>query len=166
MSEDQQQLNLRQLIEEAIKLELNMAKAYLGFQHRFAEDANFWGKIATEERNHAALLKIGEQYFLDAGMFPGALVDTSLESLIKANTELESTLTQEKDSPPSRKSAFNLALKFEESAGEIHFQHAMQQAEHPSEAIKILQILNEADKDHANRIRNYMRQNGIAETRL
>lgn len=163
MSEDLRQLNLRRLIEEAIKLELNMAKAYLSFHHRFAEDASFWGQIATEERNHAALLKIGEQYFLDAGMFPSELLDTSLESLIKANTKLESTLMRERDSPLSRASAFNFALKFEESAGEIHFQHAMQNAEHSSEAIKILQCLNEADKDHANRIRSYMRQNGIVE---
>lgn len=164
MSEDLRQLNLRRLIEEAIKLELNMAKAYLSFQHGFAEDANFWSQIANEERNHAALLKIGEQYFLDAGMFPSELVDTSLESLINANNELECTFMRGKGTPPSRAFAFNFALKFEESVGEIHFQQAMQKVEHPSEAIKILQSLNEADKDHANRIRNYMRQNGIVET--
>ena len=164
MSEDLRQLNLRQLIEEAIKLELNMAKAYLSFHHRFAEDADFWWQIAIEERNHAALLKVGEQYFLDAGMFPSELVDTSLESLVNANNELECALMREKVTPPTRESAFNFALRFEESAGEIHFQHAMQKAEHPSEAIKILRSLNEADKDHANRIRSYMHQNGIVET--
>jgi len=165
MSEELRQPNLRRLIEEAIKLELNMAKIYLSFSRRFAGDANFWGQIATEEGNHAALLKIGEQYFLDDGIFPSELVDTSLESLMSANSELECILGQEGGTPPSRAFAFNFALRFEESAGEIHFQHAMQNAEHPSEAIKILQSLNEADKDHANRIRGYMHQNGIAETR-
>lgn len=163
MSDDLQQSNLRRLIEEAIKLELNMAKAYLSFHHRFSEDAEFWRKIATEERNHAALLKIGEQCFLDSGIFPSELVDTSLESLINANNELESILLRQKGTPPSRAYAFNFALRFEESVGEIHFQHAMQKTEQSSEAIKILQALNEADKDHANRIRSYMRQHGIAE---
>ena len=157
--------NLRQLIEEAIQLELNVAEIYLSFHHRFPEDADFWWKIAIEEKNHAALLKNGKQFFLDAGMFPDELVGNSLENLINANNELKSILRQEKEAPPSRAVALNLALKLEELAGEIHFQHAMQQVEHPSEAIQLFQNLNEDDKNHADRIRNHMRQNGIEETR-
>lgn len=158
--------NLLELIEEAIKLELNVAEIYLSFHHRFPEDAGFWWKIAIEEKNHAALLRNGKQHFLDAGMFPNELVGNSLEALINANNELKSILRQEEgDAPPSRAAALNLALKLEELAGEIHFQHAMQQTEHPSEAIKLFQSLNEDDKDHADRIRNYMRQKGIEETR-
>ena len=156
--------NLKQLIEEAIKLELNVAETYLSFHHRFPEDAGFWWKIAIEEKNHAALLKNGKQHFLDAGMFPSELVGDSLEALINANNDLKNILRHEEESPPSRAAALNLALKLEELAGEIHFQHAMQQAEHPSEAIKLFQSLNEDDKDHAERIRNYMRQKGIEET--
>jgi len=157
--------NLRQLIEEAIKLEFNVAEIYLSFHNRFPEDSGFWWKIAIEEKNHAALLKNGKQFFLDAGMFPDNLVGDSLEALINANNELEGILRQEKEAPPSRDVAFNLALKLEESAGEIHFQYAMQQAKHPSEAILLFQSLNEGDKDHAERIRNYMRLNGIEETK-
>ena len=158
--------NLRQLIDEAIKLELNVADIYLSFHYRFPEDAGFWWKIAIEEKNHAALLRNGKQFFLDAGMFPDELVDTSLEALVGVNNELERILQQEKgDDPPSREAALNLAIKLEELAGEIHFQNAMQQAQHPSEAIKLFQNLNEDDKDHADRIRNYMRQHGIEETR-
>ena len=158
--------NLRQLIDEAIKLELNVADIYLSFHYRFPEDAGFWWKIAIEEKNHAALLRNGKQFFLDAGMFPDELVDTSLEALVGVNNELERILQQEKgDDPPSREAALNIAIKLEELAGEIHFQNAMQQAQHPSEAIKLLQNLNEDDKDHADRIRNYMRQHGIEETR-
>ena len=157
--------NMRQLIEEAIKLELNVAEIYLSFHNRFPEDAGFWWKIAIEEKNHAALLRNGKQFFLDAGMFPDNLVGDSLEALIEANNDLENIIRQEKEAPPSRAVAFNLALKLEESAGEIHFQHAMQQAKHPSEAILLFQSLNEGDKDHAERIRNYMRLNGIKETK-
>ena len=158
--------DLRKLIDEAIQLELNVAEVYLSFHYRFPEDAGFWWKIAIEEKNHAALLRNGKQFFLDAGMFPDELVGPSLEALIDANNELERILEQEKGgNPPSRAATLNLAIKLEELAGEIHFQNAMQQAKYPSEAIKLFQSLNEDDKDHADRIRNYMRQKGIEETR-
>ena len=157
--------NLLQLIEEATLLELNVAEIYLSFHHRFPEDASFWWKLAIEEKNHAALLRNGKQYFLSAGMFPEELVCNSLEAITNANKELKNILRQEEDAPPSRAVAFNLAMKLEELAGEIHFQHAMQQVKHPSEAIKLFQSLNEDDKDHADRIRNYMRQHGIEEAK-
>jgi len=159
MSED-----LRQMIEEAIKLELNVAEIYLSFHHRFPEDAGFWWKIAIEEKNHAALLRNGKQFFLDAGMFPDELVGNSLAALIDANNDLKNILRQEKEAPPSRDVALNLALKLEELAGEIHFQHAMHETGQLSESIKLFQSLNEDDRDHADRIRNYMRQHGIEET--
>lgn len=158
--------DLRQLIEESTRMELNVAKVYLSFHHRFTEDANFWWKIAIEEENHAALLLSGEQYFLDAGMFPVELVETSLATLKNLNRELESIIRYEEESPLSRAAAFNLALKLEESAGEIHFQHAMHETEHPSEAIKLFQSLNEADVDHADRIRGYMHRKGIGEAQV
>jgi len=70
--------DLRRLIDEAIKLELNMAELYLSFHNRFSEDAGFWWKLTIEEKNHASLLKSGKQYFLDAGMFSSELVGESL----------------------------------------------------------------------------------------
>ena len=155
---------LRQLVSEAIKLELNVAEVYSGFHHRFSEDAAFWWKLAIEEYSHAGLLENGRQHFMDAGMFPSELVGTSLNALVIANHELKGILRQEKKAPiMSRASAFNLALKLEGLAGEIHFQHVMQEREKPSEAVKLFQSLNADNKDHADRIRNYMRQNGIDE---
>ena len=155
--------NMLQLIEEAIKLELNVAEIYLGFHHRFPEDANFWWKLVLEEKNHAGLLKNGKQFLLDAGMFPSELVATSLDAIVNENHELERILLQEKETPLSRASAFNLAVKLEESAWEIHFHHAMRERRNTSEGLKLFQNLNADDKDHADRIRNYMRQNGIDE---
>lgn len=155
--------DLRQLIEEATRLELNIARIYLGFHHRFPDDANFWWKLIIEEENHAALLVSGKQYFLDAGMFPGELVDTSLATLKSLNGELEHIIRQDKESPMSRVAAFNLAVKLEESVGEIHFQQAMHATERPTEAIRLFQRLNKADLDHADRIRSYMRQESLGE---
>ncbi len=156
--------DLNQLIEEAIKLELNVAKIYLSFHHRFPEDASFWWKMALEEKNHAALLKDWKQHFLYAGMFPRELTGESLEILVNMNSTLKGILRQEKEAPPSRAVAFNLALKLEESAGEVHFQNAKKKTGHLSEALKLFQSLNDADKKHADRIRSYMNKNGIAIT--
>ena len=155
-------IEVQPLIEEAIKLELNVAEIYFSFHHRFPEDASFWWQLAIEEKNHAALLRNGKQNFLDVGMFPGELVGSSLEALIKANNELKTILRKVKGGNSlSRAVALNLAIKLEELAGEIHFQQAMQQIEHSSEVLRLFQNLNEDDKDHAGRIREYMLQNGI-----
>lgn len=95
-------------------------------------------------------------------MFPSALVGESLEALVDMSSAMEGILRREIEFPPlERILAFKLALKLEESAGEVHFQHAIQQAKNPSEAIKLFQSLNEDDKDHAERIRRYMRKNGM-----
>ena len=157
MSEDQ-----CKLIDEAIKLEMNMAELYISFHNNFPEDSAFWWKIATEEEDHAALLKNEKQHFLDTGKFASKLVGESLEALVELNSSMEGILRREMESPSlERNLAFKLAIRLEESAGEVHLQHAIQQPESPSEAIKLFQRLNEADMNHATRIRNYMRMNGM-----
>ena len=156
---------IRQLIEAATRVELNVAKLYRFFHYKFPEDADFWWKLSMEEENHAALLRSGEEYFLDSGDFPSELLVTSLELVTNLNTGLERILSQESEISPSREFAFNFALKIEGLAGEVHFQQAMQKTENPSEALKLFQSLNKTDKNHAGRIRSYMREKGIAITR-
>jgi hypothetical protein len=60
--------------------------------------------------------------------------------------------------------AFNIALRLEQSAGEIHFQDYMT-SEADSEMDRIFKRLNQDDKDHAKRIQSYMTQHNIAESR-
>lgn len=155
--------DLRQLIGEATRLELNIAGIYLNFHHRFPDDANFWWRLIIEEENHAALLVSGKRYFLDAGMFPAELVGASLATLRRLNGELERIIRHDKEAPMSRDAAFSLAVRLEESVGEIHFQHAMHETERPTEAIRLFQSLNKADMDHADRIRSYMRDKRLEE---
>ena len=40
---------LSQLIDESIKLELNVAKIYMFFSDTFPEDSNFWWQLGLEE---------------------------------------------------------------------------------------------------------------------
>jgi hypothetical protein len=49
------------------------------------------------------------------------------------------------------------------SAGEIHFQSAMTKST-DSEILQLFQTLNQDDKDHAKRIRAYMKEKGIKES--
>ncbi len=149
---------LSQLIDESIKLELNIADIYMVFYNTFFEDSDFWWKMTLEEKSHANLIKSGRDTFF--GKFPPKLLAPSLQKLNNTNDKLISLLKEYKEKPPSRETAFNIALDIEQSTGEIHFQLAMEKSL-TSSIMKIFQELNNDYKDHANRIRTYMRDNGI-----
>ena len=149
---------LLQLIEESIKLELSIADIYMVFYNTFPEDSDFWWKISLEEKGHANLIRSGRDTFL--GKFPSKLLAPSLKELRNTNDKLVSLLNEYKEKPPSRETAYNCALDIEQSIGEIHFQLAMDKSS-ASYIMKIFQELNKGNKDHINRIRSYMSNNGI-----
>lgn len=149
-----------QLAEEAMRLEYNVSKLYMIFRDAHPEDKNFWWKLVIEEGNHAALIKSGRDYFMPVGVFPDEMF-AAMEEMRAANRELGSLLEKYTDDPPSRETAFNVALKMEMSAGEIHFQQAMTKSA-DSKVLAMFQKLNQDDKDHAKRIRAYMEENQIA----
>ncbi len=152
---------LSRILDESIQMELNVADLYLSFCHAFAEDKDFWSHLAEEEGNHAVLLRSGNLESLDEGHFPAKILTTNLDALIKANKEIKELVKEHKQKPPSsRASAFEIAIKVEESTGEIDFSCFIEQ-EADSPALKLFRRLNRDDRDHARRIRNYMREKGI-----
>ncbi len=151
---------LSQLIDESIKLELNVSKIYMFFCNTFPEDSAFWRKLVLEEKNHADLIKSGKGTFLLPDQFPSELLVSSVQTLCKTNNKLISLLKEYNEKPPSRESAFNIALNIEKSAGELHFQLAMEKSP-TSSIMEVLQVLNKDCKDHANRILAYMKDKGI-----
>ena len=152
--------DLRKLLDEAIRLELHVSDLYVLFHTLFPDDAAFWWKLSLEEKNHAALLKSGREHFLPVGQFPVELIDVTLETLVARNQELRETCSGFAATPPSRADAFRFAFALETSAGELHFQHAMEELPR-TQAMKIFQALNNEDRDHAERIRRYMEEHGI-----
>jgi hypothetical protein len=76
---------------------------------------------------------------------------------------LVSLLKEYNEKPPSRESAFNIALNIEKSAGELHFQLAIETSP-TSSIMEVLQVLNKDCKNHANRILAYMSDKGIENT--
>ena len=153
--------DLLQLADEAMQLEYNISKLYMIFRDSCPEDAEFWWKLIIEESNHAALIKSGLDYFMPEGVFPYEIF-SSMDDLREANKELRSLHKKYETHPPSSEIAFNVALKTEMSAGEIHFQSAMAKST-DSEILQLFQRLNQDDKDHAKRIRAYMKEKGIEE---
>lgn len=149
------------IIEESINLELNVSVLYSLFYKLFPDDAEFWWKLVLEEKNHAALIRSGKEYFEPINKFPHGLIPHNLQNLKDTNSKLLSIIKNFKNTPPSREEAFNIALKIENSAGELHFQNFMDE-EANSTTDKIFKELNKDDKEHAMRIRSYMEQHGIS----
>ena len=140
------------IIDEAIELELNMSKLYGTFSEYLNRDRAFWFRIAIEEKNHAALLKTGRE-FIHFNKFPLGLVPENLEFLKTSNRKVrEAIKTFLKN--PDREQAFRLALELEKSAGEKHFQLFMEKGAKDSIS-DIFHRLNQADKDHEQRIKAY-----------
>ena len=152
--------DLMQLAEEAVSVEQHISDLYLIFFEAFPDDAEFWWTLVIEEKNHAALIRSGLEYFLPAGRFPAEILPPMLDGLRKTNRRLEGMVEDFRKKPPSREEAFNTALQVEKSAGEIHFQRAMVK-EADSDIMEIFQQLNKDDIDHADRIQSYMQQKGI-----
>lgn len=151
---------LFRILDETIQLELNVADLYLSFSYTFSEDKDFWSHLAVEERNHAALLRSGKLESLDKKHFPAKALTTNLDALVKVNKELKALVKEHQQKPSSRASAFEIAIKVEESTGEIDFSCFMEQ-EADSVASKLFSRVSSEDRDHARRLRNYMREKGI-----
>ena len=148
------------LAEESINIELNVSKIYFLFHKLFPEDSSFWLKLVLEEENHADIIRSGIELFEPIHAFPHKILSHNLQKLKDTNEDLQFLLAEFEITPPSRAEAFNAALNIENSAGELHFQH-FQEKTHISSLGKIFQQLNEEDKDHAERILAYMKENDI-----
>ena len=149
------------LIDESIKLELNVADLYMLFLKLFPADADFWWKLVLEEKNHAALIRSGKEYFEPLNKFPHDLLANSLQKVKDTNSSLKSMIKKLESVSPLRQEAFNIAFEIENSASELHFQKFMNKKEANLKIDDIFKRLNKDDKDHALRISSYMEKHGI-----
>ena len=152
---------LIELIDESIRMELNVAELYLFFQSAFPEDVEFWWQLALEEKNHAALIRSLKEHFLPLGKFPRDLLSSSLEDILESNAYIDRLLSRYRQQPPGREEAFRTACLLEDSAAEIHFQKFMSR-KGSSKLDEIFRRLNADDRDHGERIRSYMAARGIS----
>ncbi|MCE1273874.1 MAG: rubrerythrin family protein [Chlorobiaceae bacterium] len=151
---------LATLLDESIQLELNLAKLYTLFNDQFSEDEEFWWQLSMEERSHAALLQQEKKQPQPLQFFPENLLAKDLDALKANNAFILEQSKRFADAPCSREEALNLALKIEMSAGEAHFQEFME-SETGSLTADIFKQLASEDQNHARRIREYMKENGV-----
>jgi len=151
---------LEQLIDEFIKLELNVADVYKVFLNTFPEDSELWLRLIQEEEKHADLIQSMRSTFLLPRQFPSDLLASSRQMLAKTNNRLVSILKKYRKKPPLRESAFKVALDIERSAGEFNFQLATEKLP-DSGIMKIFQELNRDCRNHTKKINTYMHNNGI-----
>ncbi|MDF7801663.1 hypothetical protein P4C99_19450 [Pontiellaceae bacterium B1224] len=142
---------IEEVIEESIRLELNVASLYQIFS-TLPEDHDFWWQLYMEEKSHATLIRAARDSFLKRGWFPAALVADSIEDLRSSNEKIEGLIKQCKTTPPDRHEACRIAVELENEAGELHFTQFMdKEAEDALETV--FQQLNRDDKEHEQRIR-------------
>ncbi len=141
-------------IKESIYMELNIGDLYQLFSVKFPEDYDFWWSLSMEEINHAALIESINDVFIDETLLPLTAIDKQTEELNSMNRSIKDQIQQFKSVPPSRFESFEIAINLENSIGEFHFEHFMNEKS-GSQMIEIFQKLNGEDKNHAKRISNY-----------
>jgi ferritin len=148
------------LLDESIQLELNLARLYTLFNDHFPEDEDFWWQLSMEERSHAALLQQEKKQPQPLQFFPENLLSKDLDALKANNARIIAESERFAASPCSREQALNLALHIEMSAGEAHFQEFME-SETGSLTADLFKQLASEDQNHAKRIREYMKEQGV-----
>jgi len=109
--------------------------------------------------NHAALIEsINDVFWTET--LPFDSIEKQAADLHTINLTIKERIEQFKLVPPTRLDAFNYGFELENSIGESHFEVFMTSAP-DSPVVKIFQKLNGEDKNHAIRIENYMKSNGI-----
>ena len=151
---------IRLFLKESIDLELNIGDLYQLFSVQFPADYDFWWKLSIEEMNHAALIESINDVFW-TNILPFDSIEKQVEKLHEKNLITLERIEHFKMVPSTRIEAFNYGFELENSVGESHFEIFMTSVP-DSPVVKIFQKLNGEDKNHAQRIENYMKTNGIS----
>ncbi|BDU49720.1 hypothetical protein [Haliovirga abyssi] len=141
-----------QLLRLAEELEWQMSDLYMLYYKLYDEDKAFWWEIANEELKHQSLLEAGEE-FVKIGKFPEELLEIEKDTLEEVVGVLGKKIEEYKKKAPSKKEAYEYALKMEDSAFEKHYQYVMVVEKSDSKILDIFKRLNAADKDHYERIK-------------
>ncbi len=151
---------LDELIDESIRLELNVAELYKTFSEALPEEQDFWWQLHIEEKSHAALIRAARDSFAKRGKFPHDLIANSIDDLKRSNAKVEMLTGKFNVTPPTPLEACEVAVALENEAGEMHYTRFMEKD--ASNAVdNVFQVLNRGDKDHERRIREHRQSIGV-----
>ena len=144
---------MQDLLIEMRDLELTMAELYQTLARCFAEDGEFFKRIADEEREHAAAV----QQVLDEQIWSPEETGDEIEEMIitlrNDNASARRSLALLKQGKiKDRSGALQLALALEQSAGEVHGRRLLEQNKNQS-LERLLRVLYGMDEGHVTRLR-------------
>lgn len=151
------------IIDQGIELELLLSDLYMVFCDCFTDDRDLWWRLSVEEKHHASFLESGKDVLLPFDKFPTEILPKSIVELTNVCNQITKVIQYCKDKAVSREQAFNYAVFIEGSAGEAHYQSAIEK-EANSDVLRVFHVLNEGDKNHKTRILAYMEEHGIEVT--
>jgi len=146
--------DIDKLVDEAIKLELNVAELYTLYQEYFVEDKEFWKRMADEEKTHASLIKMASE-ILSISSLLQSFIHENLDELRRANKKIEEAIEGFMENAPPKEEAYKFAVELEESVNELYYQEGVTGTPDSNE-MRILQQLNSESKDHAERIKKLL----------
>ena len=149
-----------EIIEKGIELELLLSDLYMAFSETFTEDRDLWWRLSVEEKHHASFLESGKDVLLPFDKFPVEILPKTVGELNQVCNQIKKVICYCNDKSISREEAFNYAVYIEGSAGEAHYQSALEK-EVDSDILRVFHVLNEGDKNHKERILSYMKEHDI-----
>ncbi|THB75475.1 MAG: hypothetical protein D6B28_00285 [Gammaproteobacteria bacterium] len=149
-----------EIIDKGIELELLLSDLYMAFSDYFKDDRDFWWRLSVEEKHHASFLESGKEVLIPFDKFPTEILPKSINELNHVCNQINKVICYCNDKSISREEAFNYAVYIEGSAGEAHYQSALEK-DIDSDVLRVFHVLNEGDKNHKQRILAYMTEHGI-----
>lgn len=138
------------LIEEAIKLENNIAELYRKYSVFYKKDQSFWKKMASEEVEHSSLLKGIKEIYLGGENFPDEMLYDNIEEMENLNQMIKDYIIKIQNENIIMLEDYEFAYKIENSAYELHYDEQMKIKS--TDLMEMFKKLNNYDKDHAKRI--------------
>ncbi len=151
---------LEALLDEAIRHELTVSMLYFEFFRAFPDDADLWWTLSVEESGHAGLLEAGRKLF--GFEYGEEILPARVEDLAEANRKLEKLLEQMEQQPLSREAACRIALEIETTTDGMIYANALEPAQ-DTDVPTISERIRRDDLRHAERIRVFMKDQGISE---
>jgi rubrerythrin len=155
-------ITMLQVLDKVVEFEMLVSDIYMKFSNIFKEDKDIWWQLSLEEKGHGSIARSGKEVFAPNDVFPEQLTLLPVENLNEALNEKKLLLEyiNENEKKLTRAEAFEIAIKIETNDVEKIFQTLMDKFPE-NKAESVFQTLNKDCADHAKRLKEYARKEGL-----
>lgn len=143
--------DIRELLEEAIRVERNIASLYMLYSKAFPAHADMWRRLSMEEHNHGSMLGALRPFVESGHLTAKCLGNPDINSLKAQNQRVEEKLTLYRLYPPAMQDAYAFAVEIENSTAEINYKN-LHAGQVDSKIAVVFQELGDVCSDHASTI--------------